>query len=243
MDSARKIRYVIDGFEKNCIRGWAVNENKPDEVLNCEVKVDDLVIKFKNNLKRPDLLRKNICTNGLGGFEVVLKGNPNCVYVKFYQSDVYRKINLNLFSVKNLEGLINENKDKASIKSLTNFFVNIGIDTSDCNNFSLDCILEVPTRPHSAILRSCDLKAFSYIGHASRIYNASIGRYCSIAAGVIIGHGNHPFDWLSTNPFQYQQNFRINNGIFYPFHLKYNNYIVSQYYSKESAEGVRKKEP
>ena len=31
----------------------------------------------------------------------------------------------------------------------------------------------------------------------------SIGRYCSIAAGVRIGDPDHPTDWLSTSPFQY----------------------------------------
>ena len=32
-----------------------------------------------------------------------------------------------------------------------------------------------------------------------------IGRYCSIGAGVQIGGGEHPTDWLSTHPFQYGQ--------------------------------------
>jgi acetyltransferase-like isoleucine patch superfamily enzyme len=30
-----------------------------------------------------------------------------------------------------------------------------------------------------------------------------IGRFCSIAGNVNIGPGNHPTDWLSTSPFQY----------------------------------------
>lgn len=32
---------------------------------------------------------------------------------------------------------------------------------------------------------------------------AHIGRYCSIAPGVIIGDSNHPTDWLSTHSFQW----------------------------------------
>lgn len=32
---------------------------------------------------------------------------------------------------------------------------------------------------------------------------AHIGRFCSIAPGVVIGDGNHPTDWLSTHSFQW----------------------------------------
>ena len=31
----------------------------------------------------------------------------------------------------------------------------------------------------------------------------SVGRYCSVAGGVRIGEPDHPVDWLSTSPFQY----------------------------------------
>lgn len=54
------------------------------------------------------------------------------------------------------------------------------------------------------------IKMAGYIGAFTYIRNArlsggvkSIGRYTSIAPGVVAGDGNHPVDWLSTHPFQY----------------------------------------
>lgn len=45
--------------------------------------------------------------------------------------------------------------------------------------------------------------AFTYFMGGVVDYCASIGRYCSIAGGVRIGEPDHPVDWLSTSPFQY----------------------------------------
>lgn len=45
--------------------------------------------------------------------------------------------------------------------------------------------------------------AFSYIGPGSEIKNAKIGRYCSIARNVAISPPEHPVDWVSSHPFQY----------------------------------------
>lgn len=45
--------------------------------------------------------------------------------------------------------------------------------------------------------------AFSYLLGGVVDYCTSIGRYCSIAADVRIGEPDHPVDWLSTSPFQY----------------------------------------
>ena len=45
--------------------------------------------------------------------------------------------------------------------------------------------------------------AFTYLMGGVVDYCASIGRYCSIAAGVRIGEPDHPVDWMSTSPFQY----------------------------------------
>jgi acetyltransferase-like isoleucine patch superfamily enzyme len=47
--------------------------------------------------------------------------------------------------------------------------------------------------------------AFSYFMGGVVDYCASIGRYCSIAADVRIGEPDHPVDWMSTSPFQYDQ--------------------------------------
>jgi acetyltransferase-like isoleucine patch superfamily enzyme len=45
--------------------------------------------------------------------------------------------------------------------------------------------------------------AFSYVS-GGFLYHTHIGRYCSLANELHIGQGNHPVDWLSTHPFQYQ---------------------------------------
>ena len=49
--------------------------------------------------------------------------------------------------------------------------------------------------------------AFSHL-NGGFIQNVTIGRYCSFARDVQIGHGNHPADWLSVSPLQYVENYR-----------------------------------
>ncbi|SEP34743.1 CatB-related O-acetyltransferase [Pseudomonas sp. Snoq117.2] len=54
--------------------------------------------------------------------------------------------------------------------------------------------LGIPTR----------IGAFTYIsGPATLRGLASIGRFCSLGSNINIGPGNHPVDWLSSSPFQY----------------------------------------
>jgi acetyltransferase-like isoleucine patch superfamily enzyme len=45
--------------------------------------------------------------------------------------------------------------------------------------------------------------AFSYFLGGVVDSCESIGRYCSVAGGVRVGEPDHPVDWLSTSPFQY----------------------------------------
>lgn len=45
---------------------------------------------------------------------------------------------------------------------------------------------------------------YTYIGYNSRIQNARIGNYCSVANDVICGLGNHPLDLFSTSPLFYR---------------------------------------
>ena len=44
----------------------------------------------------------------------------------------------------------------------------------------------------------------SFCGYNCEITQTSIGSFCSIANGVIIGGGMHPMDWVSTSPVFYQ---------------------------------------
>jgi len=50
---------------------------------------------------------------------------------------------------------------------------------------------------------SSSVGAFTYFYSGLAVQCASIGRYCSIAGGVRIGDHEHPTDWLSSSPFQY----------------------------------------
>ncbi|ANS84201.1 Chloramphenicol O-acetyltransferase [Vibrio scophthalmi] len=45
---------------------------------------------------------------------------------------------------------------------------------------------------------------YSFCGYDCDIVNTSIGSFCSIANGVIIGGGEHPIDWVSTSPVFYK---------------------------------------
>lgn len=77
------------------------------------------------------------------------------------------------------------------------------------NKFSF----EAPARTNRASFSGqCHVGAFTYFADG-RIYTTDIGRYCSVASGVVIGQTNHPTRWLSTNPFQYQQSYRFNTAL------------------------------
>jgi len=66
-------------------------------------------------------------------------------------------------------------------------------------------VLEAPVRVGGRLQFNGSIGAYSYVRFDGRIAGrtGSIGRYCSIAPGVVIGDGEHPTDWLSTHPFQW----------------------------------------
>ncbi len=51
--------------------------------------------------------------------------------------------------------------------------------------------------------------AFSYFVNGF-VNNTIVGRYCSFGEAVQFGRGDHPVDWLSTSPFQYDNHFNQN---------------------------------
>ena len=53
------------------------------------------------------------------------------------------------------------------------------------------------------LLKGTKIGKWSYIQENSRIQNATIGNYCSIAPNVIIGPGRHLIDHFSTSPIFY----------------------------------------
>lgn len=59
---------------------------------------------------------------------------------------------------------------------------------------------------NTKVLGSLSLGRFSYVGAGSILGGCKIGRFCSIAPNVTIGLGQHPSDWISTHPFQFNKN-------------------------------------
>ena len=71
--------------------------------------------------------------------------------------------------------------------------------------------VEAPSRISAHVLMSGFIGAYSYIRDGSRLGGGvrSIGRYCSIAPGVILGDGQHHIDWLTTHPFADAPEYRV----------------------------------
>lgn len=87
----------------------------------------------------------------------------------------------------------------------------LGLDLNVASRNTLGNLsFEAPSRTNrTSFGGKCHVGAFSYFADG-RVYSTDFGRYCSIAAGIVIGHSNHPTRWLSTSPFQYQQSYRFN---------------------------------
>ncbi|MAF28772.1 MAG: hypothetical protein CL820_06415 [Croceicoccus sp.] len=93
-------------------------------------------------------------------------------------------------------------------------FRQAGLDASlaTTNRIDEQFRFEPPARPSGLIMhRNCELGAFSY-GVDGHVYSTRIGRYCSIARGANIGQSDHPLNWMSTSPFQFQGGFKFNVG-------------------------------
>jgi len=65
------------------------------------------------------------------------------------------------------------------------------------------------------VKKNCSIGAYTFINSNTTIYpGTDIGRYCSIAKNCEIAAFDHPIDWLSTSPFQY------NMKLHFPQHVK-----------------------
>lgn len=83
-----------------------------------------------------------------------------------------------------------------------------GIVIDDANNIrpTSNVVLEPPVRLGKTAIRSAQIGAYTYI-RSGMVHNVeSIGRFCSIAPNVNIGMVEHPITFLSTHPFQYDEN-------------------------------------
>lgn len=96
------------------------------------------------------------------------------------------------------------NKDDNVFDKIRNFGVNHNLSAKDIAR--LWGVIEPPVRiSETRIFHDFAMGAFSYVS-GGFLYHSHIGRYSSLANQLHIGQGNHPIDWLSTHPFQYQSN-------------------------------------
>ncbi len=56
---------------------------------------------------------------------------------------------------------------------------------------------------HAQIIGEVSVGMLTYVGPGNSLREVSIGRYCAIAPKVMIAPVEHPTDWLSIHPFQY----------------------------------------
>lgn len=239
--------YNIEEVNNEYIRGWVVNKKNPDLLVEGFLKFKKSIIPFVNDIKRNDLAKKGISPNGVGGFKIYLPENLKfkTFYIKFSEQNDFFEI-LSDLSLKKDEDIaklrkhIIENKAKVNIKSISDFMTSIGLDCINYKAISANSHIELPTRLNHSNLRNSIYQAFSYLGKNCEIYDTEMGRYCSFGSSVSIGHGNHPLDWLSTNPFQYQNSFRIRNGILFDYHKEYSEYQPDINMSHKAMDSVRR---
>ncbi|MGA2785148.1 MAG: CatB-related O-acetyltransferase [Candidatus Bathyarchaeia archaeon] len=88
-----------------------------------------------------------------------------------------------------------------------------GIFCVDPDGILDDIDAEPPVRFYGKVTTGPSLHVgrFSYFGWGQIGPYVSVGRFCSIANGIMIGSGNHPFEWLSTSPFFFSTDHNASN--------------------------------
>ena len=111
------------------------------------------------------------------------------------------------------------NNDPKAVEKLINFGIQHNLTLNNIRRFWGS--MEPPIRiSESRIFHDFSMGAFSYLS-GGFFYHSHIGRYCSFANQIHMGQGNHPMNWLSTHPFQYQKAiFNVNKN--YEFYDEYN---------------------
>jgi acetyltransferase-like isoleucine patch superfamily enzyme len=80
----------------------------------------------------------------------------------------------------------------------------IGLMLTKASQIGCQLTFETPISLSDTVLIGMEeVGAFSYCGPRSELKNVSIGRFCSIAQNVSIGAPEHPIDWVSSHPVQY----------------------------------------
>jgi hypothetical protein len=65
-------------------------------------------------------------------------------------------------------------------------------------------------------LIDCQMGAYSYVAPGTQLVSTTVGRYCSIADGCLVGPAQHPTDWLSSSPLPYQDIFNLGSPLDLP---------------------------
>ncbi len=118
----------------------------------------------------------------------------------------------------------------------------LGIDLSALSSkmSSNQVVIEPPVRLSNAIaMHHSSIGAFTYFT-SGYIYNTQIGRYCSVARDVNIGQGNHPMDWLSTSPFQYETGFKFKAGKLFEHDIAYKDMQIPEGNRAKALDSIRK---
>lgn len=122
-------------------------------------------------------------------------------------------------------------------------FLDIGLDVSKnaAKNVSDGFSFEAPARINNATFKGDSfIGAFSYCSEG--LFNGvEIGRCCSFAKALNVGQYDHPVNWLSTNPFQYQRTFKINVGDNFRYIEEYKSDSVNKELQRKSNQILRKK--
>lgn len=95
-------------------------------------------------------------------------------------------------------------KEVASLSKLQNkypnceFYSGAKISNSEFGNYNVIF--------NDVLMDYCNIGDHSYIQKKATIFNAKIGKFCSIASGVSIGPGIHKMNGISTHPAMYLNN-------------------------------------
>lgn len=102
---------------------------------------------------------------------------------------------------------------KSCVKSLANLFLCTKLNF--CKEYKIgkgSYIRHAILSKYVSLGRGCQVSASnigkcSYLGNNVYLPFTKIGAFCSIASGVTLGAGNHPFSFVSTHPSTYKKNY------------------------------------
>jgi len=83
-----------------------------------------------------------------------------------------------------------------------------GILSQDYRSISMDIVNESPIALGSVrVGKNVRIGKRTYMNSGYLHSNITIGRFCSIGYNVLVAPPNHPTNWLSTHPFQYNEDY------------------------------------